>query len=108
MGRGREHGSSVGAVSAGGYETLPGTVRTLSVRTIRWPSTKGVSMAIGIWISAEVRSIAATVPSAKMHPQETGYVHDRLSSRRTARLKLSSADRANLHPSPHRYAPGAL
>jgi len=62
--------------SAGGYDTLPGTIRTLSVRTIRWPPTKGVSMAIGIWISAEVKSIAATVPSAKMHPQETGYVRD--------------------------------
>jgi hypothetical protein len=83
MGRGREHGSSVGAVSAGGYDTLPGTVRTLSVRTlsvrtIRWPPTRGVSMAIGIWVSAEVKSIAATVPSAKMHPQETGYVRESL------------------------------
>jgi hypothetical protein len=35
-------------------------------------------MAIGIWVSAEVKSIAATVPSAKMHPQETGYVRESL------------------------------
>jgi hypothetical protein len=55
-------------------------------------------VSIGIWIIAEVKSIAAAVPSAKMHPHETGYLRDRLSSRGTARLKLSSADRANLQP----------
>jgi hypothetical protein len=45
-----------------------------------------------------VKSIAATAPSTKMHPQETAYVRDHLSLKGTAKLKLSSADRANLQP----------
>src|SRR6202521_1444840 len=51
-----------GAASAGGYDTLPGTVRTL----LGGPRPKGGQSAIGIWIKAKGKGTAPRRPPPRI------------------------------------------